>query len=193
MWQMRKRRQRPKPVTLRDQFSVEVGDDVLVRNKESNKLWVAHILRMTKIKGRISVEVRWYYRMEEILSKAPSFIGDKEFIISDHYGFVDGETISEKCRVHTFSAYQGISSDKLEENDYYWRFEYSPVLHKFKEVSVPVYWECQLPENPDKMMVMCSNCDKWYHRECVNLQESDPDKLSEMDFCCPTCTSLLNI
>ena len=36
--------------------------------------------------------------------------------------------------------------------------------HKMK-----VYCTCRLPNNPQKSMVCCDRCRKWFHKECMGL------------------------
>ena len=36
-----------------------------------------------------------------------------------------------------------------------------PAEKEFKPDRVPVYCSCEMPYNPDQMMVMCKICEEW--------------------------------
>eukprot|EP00730_Choanoeca_flexa_P002670 TRINITY_DN11125_c1_g2_i7.p1 TRINITY_DN11125_c1_g2~~TRINITY_DN11125_c1_g2_i7.p1 ORF type:complete len:161 (+),score=8.49 TRINITY_DN11125_c1_g2_i7:64-546(+) len=57
---------------------------------------------------------------------------------------------------------------------------------KLKE-PLPLYCLCRKPCNPDRTMIACDICQKWYHAKCVKLTEAQAQTL-EVWFC-PSCTS----
>ncbi|KAL3625050.1 hypothetical protein CASFOL_031718 [Castilleja foliolosa] len=49
------------------------------------------------------------------------------------------------------------------------RFEYKPLpLELFRRIALQ-YCKCEMPYNPDDLMIQCEECKDWYHPECVDL------------------------
>ncbi|MBA0712796.1 hypothetical protein Golax_011871 [Gossypium laxum] len=123
-----------------------------------------YVARVEKIesdsRNNVKVRVRWYYRPEESLGGRRQFHGAKELFLSDHYDVQSAQTIEGKCIVHSFKNYSKLENVGAE--DYFCRFEYKAVTGAFTPDRVAVYCKCEMPYNPDDLMVQCEVCKDWY-------------------------------
>ncbi|XP_050214663.1 chromatin remodeling protein EBS [Mercurialis annua] len=140
---------------------VQVGDCVLIRPSGTGKPpYVAKIEGIKDdIRNNVKVGVRWYYRPEEAKGGRRQFHGTKELFLSDHYDEQSGQTIEGKCIVHSFKNYRVLGN--VGADDYYSRFEYNPTTGDFTPDRVAVYCKCEMPYNPDHLMVRCDRCTDW--------------------------------
>ncbi|KAF5782736.1 putative chromatin regulator PHD family [Helianthus annuus] len=164
------------------------GDSVLMRSAENEKApYVARVESIeADVKGNVKVRVRWYYRPEESMGGRRQFHGIKELFLSDHYDVQSAHTIEDKCIVHTFKNYT-----KLEDvgpEDYFCRFEYKAATGGFTPDRVAVYCKCEMPYNPDDLMVQCEACKDWYHPGCLNMTIEQAKQLDS--FMCYECSSI---
>lgn len=60
-----------------------------------------------------------------------------------------------------------------------------PFLFAIKP-KLSVFCTCKQPQNPDRVMIQCDACDKWYHDTCIKA--SDEDKAADV-WRCPKCTA----
>ncbi|XP_031262180.1 chromatin remodeling protein EBS [Pistacia vera] len=166
---------------------VKVGDCVLMRPSDTGK--PPYVARIEKIesdaRSNIKVRVRWYYRPEESLGGRRQFHGAKELFLSDHYDVQSAHTIEGKCIVHSFKNYTKLENVGAE--DYYCRFEYKAATGGFTPDRVAVYCKCEMPYNPDDLMVQCEGCKDWYHPACVGMTIEEAKKLEH--FVCSECSS----
>ena len=44
-----------------------------------------------------------------------------------------------------------------------------------KNIFIPLYCICGLPELYDDKMIQCITCDQWYHFKCINMKKIDPE------------------
>ncbi|MCO5552933.1 hypothetical protein L7F22_006452 [Adiantum nelumboides] len=50
-----------------------------------------------------------------------------------------------------------------------------------------LYCKCEMPYNPDDLMVQCEECKDWFHPACMNLT---PEQVNKLDhFYCSDCTN----
>lgn len=166
---------------------VRAGDSVLMRSSEGEKNpYVARVENIeADMKGNVKVKVRWYYRPEESMGGRRQFHGIKELFLSDHFDIQSAHTIEDKCIVHSFKNYT-----KLEDvgpEDYFCRFEYKAATGGFTPDRVAVYCKCEMPYNPDDLMVQCEACKDWYHPTCLNMTTDQAKHLDS--FTCSECTS----
>uniref|UniRef100_A0A7I4DKQ0 BAH-PHD domain-containing protein n=1 Tax=Physcomitrium patens TaxID=3218 RepID=A0A7I4DKQ0_PHYPA len=166
-----------------------VGDTVLMRGQDPEK--PPYVAKIEKIEadGRnnsnVKVRCRWYYRPEESMGGRRQFHGTKELFLSDHYDIQSADTIEGKCTVHTFKNYTKLESVGAE--DYFCRFEYKASTGGFTPDRVAVYCKCEMPYNPDDLMVQCEICKDWFHPSCMSMT---PDQVKKMEkFFCPDCIS----
>ncbi|XP_021969934.1 chromatin remodeling protein EBS isoform X1 [Helianthus annuus] len=140
---------------------VRVGDSVLMRSAENEKNpYVARVESIeADVKGNVKVRARWYYRPEESIGGRRQFHGIKELFLSDHYDVQSAHTIEDKCIVHTFKNYTKL--DGVGPEDYFCRFEYKAATGGFTPDRVAVYCKCEMPYNPDDLMVQCEACKDW--------------------------------
>ncbi|VVB07776.1 unnamed protein product [Arabis nemorensis] len=166
---------------------VRVGDCVLMRPSDAGK--PPYVARIEKIeadaRNNVKVHCRWYYRPEESLGGRRQFHGAKELFLSDHYDVQSAHTIEGKCIVHTFKNYTKLENVGTE--DYYCRFEYKAATGAFTPDRVAVYCKCEMPYNPDDLMVQCEGCKDWYHPACVGMTIEEAKKLEH--FACTECSS----
>nr|GMD10157.1 chromatin remodeling protein EBS-like isoform X1 [Ipomoea batatas] len=170
---------------------VKAGDCVLMRPPESGT--ASYVARVEKIeadnRNNVKVRVRWYYRPEESMGGRRQFHGAKELFLSDHFDVQSADTIEGKCTVHTFRAY--VKLQNVGTEDYYCRFEYKAATGAFIPDRVAVYCKCELPYNPDDLMVQCEECKDWYHPTCVGMSVEQTKQLDQ--FVCSDCASDPNV
>ncbi|OEL26977.1 Chromatin remodeling protein EBS [Dichanthelium oligosanthes] len=141
---------------------VRAGDCVLMRPSDSdNQPYVARVEKMEADgRGSVRVRVRWYYRPEESKGGRRQFHGAKELFLSDHFDLQSAHTIEGKCIVHSFKNYTKL--DNVGPEDFFCRFEYKAATGSFTPDRVAVYCKCEMPYNPDDLMVQCDICKDWY-------------------------------
>ncbi|XP_056171197.1 chromatin remodeling protein EBS-like isoform X1 [Syzygium oleosum] len=165
---------------------VRPGDSVLMRPSESDK--PPYVARVEKIeadhRNNVKVHVRWYYRPEESAGGRRQFHGAKELFLSDHYDVQSAHTIEGKCVVHTFKNYTKL--ENVEAEDYFYRFEYKAATGGFTPDGVAVYCKCEMPYNPDDLMVQCEECKDWFHPSCMGMTIEDAKTLDR--FLCSDCS-----
>ncbi|XP_017424634.1 chromatin remodeling protein EBS-like [Vigna umbellata] len=165
---------------------VRVGDHVTMRPPDTNK--APYVARVEKIepcrKNDVKVHVRWYYRPEDSIEGRRRFHGVKELFLSDHYDVQSAHAIEGKCVVHSFKNYTKLQDVAAE--DYYYRFEYEAATGTFTPDRVVVYCKCEMPYNPDVLMVQCEECKNWYHPACVDMTAEDAEKLEQ--YVCSECS-----
>ncbi|GMN36395.1 hypothetical protein TIFTF001_005993 [Ficus carica] len=166
---------------------VRAGDCVLMRPSDTGK--PPYVARIEKIeadnRNNVKVRVRWYYRPEESMGGRRQFHGAKELFLSDHYDVQSAHTIEGKCVVHSFKNYTKLENVAAE--DYYCRFEYKAATGGFTPDRVAVYCKCEMPYNPDDLMVQCEGCKDWYHPACVGMTIEEAKNLEQ--FVCSECSS----
>lgn len=158
-----------------------------MRPSENDK--APYVARVEKIEAGSNnhtyVHVTWYYRPEESMGGRRQFHGSKELFLSDHHDVQSAHTIEGKCTVHTFKNYTKL--ENVGPDDYYCRFEYKAATGAFMPDRVAVYCKCEMPYNPDDLMVQCEQCKDWYHPACVGLTSEQTKQLA--DFVCSDCSS----
>ncbi|GFP79584.1 lysine-specific demethylase phf2 [Phtheirospermum japonicum] len=158
-----------------------------MRPSDSNK--PPYVAKVEKIecdhRNNVKVRVRWYYRPEESNGGRRQFHGAKELFLSDHYDVQSAHTIEGKCIVHTFKNYTKLENVGTE--DYFCRFEYKAATGGFTPDRVAVYCKCEMPYNPDDLMVQCEGCKDWFHPSCMGMDIEEAKKLDE--FLCSDCSS----
>ncbi|CAN1811262.1 Chromatin remodeling protein EBS [Linum perenne] len=163
---------------------VKVGDCVLMRPSDTGKPpYVAKIEAIeSDARNNVKVRVRWYYRPEESLGGRRQFHGAKELFLSDHYDIQSAHTIEGKCTVHSFKNYTKLENVGAE--DYFCRFEYKAATGGFTPDRVAVYCKCEMPYNPDDLMVQLALFCR-YHPACVGMTIEEAKKLDH--FVCSEC------
>ncbi|XP_027085783.1 chromatin remodeling protein EBS-like [Coffea eugenioides] len=164
---------------------VRAADCVLMRPSEIDK--APYVARVEKIeadnRSNCKVRVRWYYRPEESLGGRRQFHGAKELFLSDHLDVQSADTIEGKCIVHTFKNYTKL--ENVTPEDYYCRFEYKAATGAFLPDRIAVYCKCEMPYNPDDLMVQCDGCKDWFHPDCVGMSIEQAKQLDM--FVCSDC------
>ncbi|KAI4372308.1 hypothetical protein MLD38_010553 [Melastoma candidum] len=165
---------------------VKAGDCVLMRPSDPGK--PPYVAKVEKIEAdqlsNVKLKVMWYYRPEESIGGRRLFHGAKELFLSDHFDVQSAHTIEAKCIVHSFKNYTKL--DHVRPEDYYCRFEYKAATGAFIPERVAVYCKCEMPYNPDDLMVQCEGCKDWYHPSCVDLTIEEAKKLDH--FVCVECS-----
>ncbi|KAL8239377.1 hypothetical protein R6Q59_015944 [Mikania micrantha] len=167
---------------------VRPGDCVLMRPSDSDK--PPYVARVEKLeadhRNNVTVRVRWYYRPEESTGGRRQFHGVKELFLSDHYDVQSAHTIEGKCIVHSFKNYTKL--DNVGTEDYFCRFEYKAAAGCFIPDRVAVYCKCEMPYNPDDLMIQCEGCKDWFHPNCMGMAIEEAKKLDL--FLCSDCSSV---
>ncbi|KAE9457903.1 hypothetical protein C3L33_10222, partial [Rhododendron williamsianum] len=163
------------------------GDCVMMRPSDTNK--PPYVARVEKIeadhRNNVKVRVQWYYRPEESMGGRRQFHGAKELFLSDHFDVQSAHTIEGKCIVHSFKNYTKLENVGAE--DYFCRFEYKASTGGFTPDRVAVYCKCEMPYNPDDLMVQCEGCKDWFHPSCMGMTIEEAKKLEH--FSCSECYS----
>eukprot|EP00475_Leptophrys_vorax_P025791 TRINITY_DN36060_c1_g1_i2.p1 TRINITY_DN36060_c1_g1~~TRINITY_DN36060_c1_g1_i2.p1 ORF type:complete len:203 (-),score=6.84 TRINITY_DN36060_c1_g1_i2:340-948(-) len=172
--------------------TLKVGDTVMLRPPaEDTPPYVARIEGIEVEKSDVKVRLRWFYRPEESLGGRRNFHGSKELFLSDHMDVCSMDAVEGVCRVHSFKNYVKLGA--VEPDDYFYRFEYKAATGTFKPDHVAVYCVCEMPYNPDDLMVQCEACKDWFHPNCIHLT---PEQVKRMtNFTCEKCateTSTIN-
>ncbi|KAL0376171.1 UNVERIFIED_CONTAM: Chromatin remodeling protein SHL [Sesamum calycinum] len=148
--------------------TIRPGDCVLMRPSDSSK--PSYVARVEKIEAdsrgtNVKIHVRWYYRPEESIGGRRQFHGSKELFLSDHFDIQSADTIEGKCTVHSFKSYTKL--DAVGNDDFFCRFEYNSSTGAFNPDRVAVYCKCEMPYNPDDLMVQCEGCSDWWIQNAV--------------------------
>ncbi|KAI3836122.1 hypothetical protein MKX03_028101 [Papaver bracteatum] len=167
---------------------IKAGDCVLMRPPDTDK--APYVAKVEKIeadsRNNVKVKVRWYYRPEESIGGRRPFHGAKELFLSDHFDVQSALTIEGKCTVHSFKNYSKIQNVGTE--DYFCRFEYNASTGGFAPERVAVYCICEMPYNPDDLMVQCEGyCRDWFHPSCIGMTTVQAKNLGR--FLCADCSS----
>uniref|UniRef100_A0A7C8ZC29 Uncharacterized protein n=1 Tax=Opuntia streptacantha TaxID=393608 RepID=A0A7C8ZC29_OPUST len=170
--------------------TIRPGDCVLMRPSEPSKpSYVARVERIESSSdaraGSVRVHVRWYYRPEESIGGRRQFHGSKELFLSDHFDVQSADTIEGKCTVHSFKGYTKL--DAVGNDDFFCRFEYNSATGAFTPDRVAVYCKCEMPYNPDDLMVQCEGCSDWFHPACIEMTTEEAKRLEH--FFCQNCSS----
>ncbi|XP_024028958.1 chromatin remodeling protein SHL isoform X1 [Morus notabilis] len=168
--------------------TIKAGDCVLMRPSDQGK--PSYVARIDRIEAdsrgaNVKVHVRWYYRPEESIGGRRQFHGSKEVFLSDHYDVQSADTIEGKCTVHSFKSYTKL--DAVGNDDFFCRFEYNSSTGAFNPDRVAVYCKCEMPYNPDDLMVQCEGCSDWFHPACIEMTPEEAKRLDH--FFCEGCSS----
>uniref|UniRef100_A0A7N0UMD8 BAH domain-containing protein n=1 Tax=Kalanchoe fedtschenkoi TaxID=63787 RepID=A0A7N0UMD8_KALFE len=186
-----------------------VGDNILLKAPKGKKPYVAKVIEITaddkQGKNNVQIEGRWYYRPEDAKGGRRNFHGKNELFLSNHVDTQLPESIEGKCNVCTFEEY--LKLDVVENTDYFYRLQYDPNTQQFNPNRLEVYGTlnfqhnpffyhyilltvrrtcvCELPVNPDLMLVKCDICSGRFHPECVDISRKEAQSLET--FICITC------
>ncbi|XP_059647639.1 chromatin remodeling protein SHL-like isoform X2 [Cornus florida] len=154
--------------------TIRAGDCVLMRPSDPGK--PSYVAKLEKIESdsrgaNVKIHVRWYYRPEESIGGRRQFHGSKELFLSDHYDVQSADTIEGKCTVHSFKSYTKL--DAVGNDDFFCRFEYNSSTGAFNPDRVAVYCKCEMPYNPDDLMVQCEGCTDWSYFEYAVFMEAN--------------------
>ncbi|GMH40234.1 hypothetical protein BSKO_08138 [Bryopsis sp. KO-2023] len=182
------------PSFVHGQYSFKRDDCALINaGGAATKAYIGRIRSITAKGGadNVKIQIAWFYRPEETKSGRQAFHGEKEVFQSDHLDWCHKNAIIGKCRVLTLEGYQNLTA--IGENDFYCRFFYSPSSGEFSPDDVPVFCLCEMPYNPDRVMIACDKCDEWFHPECLGLSKGEVDQVvrSSQPFVCPQCVAQL--
>lgn len=181
-----KKKSAEKPTSfVHNKVTYKVGDCCLVRGENVDMPFVGKIKDISMSGRSVKVQMAWFYRPEEAQGGRKAFHGERELFRSDHLDWALASTIQSKCRVHSLKSYQALK--KVDDEDFYARFTYVPTTHEYRPDKVPVYCLCEMPYNPDMFMVMCNNCEEWYHPRCLGFDNNEvPD-----NFVCKLCAETM--
>ncbi|XP_020582780.1 chromatin remodeling protein EBS-like isoform X3 [Phalaenopsis equestris] len=148
-----------------------------------------YVARVEKIeadqRNKVNVRIRWYYRPEDSIGGRRQFHGARELFLSDHYDVQSAHTIEDKCVVHSFKNYTKL--EDVGSEDFFCRFEYKVLTGGFTPDRVAVYCKCEMPYNPDTLMVQCEGCKDWFHPACMDMTIEQAKTLDQ--FLCLDCAA----
>ncbi|XP_039686705.1 chromatin remodeling protein EBS isoform X1 [Medicago truncatula] len=166
---------------------VRAKDCVLLRRTDAIKPIIARVEKFEQDNmNRMRVYVRKYYRPEETIEGRVCFHGDKELFLSNHYDVHSADTIEGKCFVHNLKNYMKL--EVVGANDYYSRFWYNAFTGAMTPERVEVLCKCEMPYNPDRLMVLCGSCNERYHPKCVGMPFEEAMKSEDFRFVCSKCS-----
>ncbi|TQV95851.1 Bromo adjacent region [Cordyceps javanica] len=166
-----------------DEFIFVANDDAIERQKSGKipkhqvgpgDFWVARILEIrASDEHHVYARVFWMYSPDELPAatmsgkKTPAgrqpHHGMNELIASNHMDIINVVSVVQHARVN-----QWIESDEEEIQDaLYWRQALECQTSQLS--SIDLLGCCQMPANPDKTLVGCTNgdCGEWMHLECL--------------------------
>lgn len=166
-----------------DQFIFVANDDAIERQKSGKipkhqvgpgDFWVARILEIrASDEHHVYARVFWMYSPDELPAatmsgkKTPAgrqpHHGINELIASNHMDIINVVSVVQHAKVN-----QWIESDEEEIQDaMYWRQAFE--CQTLQVSPIDLLCRCQMPANPDKTLVGCTNgdCGKWMHIECL--------------------------
>jgi hypothetical protein len=132
----------------------------------------------------LRLKVAWFYRPEEAVGGRKAFHSARELFRSDHRDWVGAASILGRCRVLDLRAFQALPA--TSDADFFYRFSYRAATQRFQPRRVPVFCRCEMPYNPDLLMVECAHCVEWFHPACVGLECADAAAVPR-GFVCPDC------
>ncbi|KAD6794378.1 hypothetical protein E3N88_05274 [Mikania micrantha] len=150
----------------------------------------SYVAKVEKIESdargsNVKVHVQWYYRPEESIGGRRQFHGSKEVFLSDHHDVQSADTIEAKCTVHTFKSYTKLQA--VGNDDFFCRFDYNSATGAFNPDRVAVYCKCEMPYNPDDLMVQCDGCTDWFHPACIEMTPEEAKQIEH--FFCGNCST----
>ena len=134
------------------------------------------------------MRVSWFYRPEEAAGGRKAFHSMRELFESDHLDWVGAASITGRCRVSDLRAFQSLPAPS--DTDFFVRFTYRAAGRRFTPARVPVFCKCEMPYNPDHVMIECVACADWYHPECIGMARVDAGVHSR-GFTCPICVEYM--
>jgi hypothetical protein len=163
-------------------LSYNVGDTVFAMGSEPGEHYIAKVVAVKLPE----VKLQWFYKPEDVTGGRQKWHSRKELFESKTCDWNPIACLMGACNVHTLDKFEELQ--EICDMDYFTRFRYKPETGSFIPDAVPVYCICETPYNPDKDMVECSECNDWFHHECVNYCPALSGPPSK-EFCCPDCTS----
>ncbi|KAI1820356.1 hypothetical protein F4861DRAFT_72759 [Xylaria intraflava] len=141
---------------------------------KSDDDWVARILEIrASDEHHVYARVYWMYSPDELppgtqegtksIQGRQPYHGQNELIASNHMDVINVVSVTAQATVNQWDE---TNEDEVQQA-LYWRqgfevrsMELSPALPRCK---------CELPENPDKRLINCTNseCNKWLHDDCL--------------------------
>nr|XP_043620046.1 chromatin remodeling protein EBS-like [Erigeron canadensis] len=167
--------------------TIRPGDCVLMGPPDLNTPpYVAKIVTIQSLDNNVEVKVRWYYRPEETKGGRTPYHGVNEVFLSDHFDTQSVHSIVGTCTVHSYLSY--IRRGVVDHNkDFFSRFKYFPTTGKFDPDRARVYCICEMPYNPDFLMIECEDCNDWYHPDCIGMSVDEAKQLDH--FICQICVA----
>ncbi|MFS7960944.1 putative BAH domain-containing protein [Helianthus anomalus] len=106
------------------------------------------------------VRIRWYYLPDETKQGMRSFHGIKDVLLSNHYDVRSIHTIQGKCVGYSLENYMNLKLVGVD--DYFCQSDYNYVEKCIVDAFVDVANDCEMPYNPDLLMVQCDGCKRMY-------------------------------
>eukprot|EP01147_Barroeca_monosierra_P000151 gene151-3542_t len=135
-------------------------DTVLVKGATRSQEYIAKIVRVfANADAEVFIELQWYYLPEDIPGGRKPYHGTDEIIQSNHTDVLSARVVNDLCAVLSLEEYEDMEKNK----------------EKFIKNGIelvgnpPRFCVCKQPYNPDRLMICCDKCDKWYHTSCMRV------------------------
>ncbi|OCK77517.1 hypothetical protein K432DRAFT_304029 [Lepidopterella palustris CBS 459.81] len=155
-----------------------VNDIVFIRSSDEDdpgpdapiKGWVARVLEVRAgDEQHVYLRIYWLYRPEDLPGGRKPYHGRNELIASNDMQIVDATTVNAKANVKHWVE-EDDKSELMDGDQLFWRQTYN-IRPKNNEtpLSLPKHCIDQVPCNPDRLLIQCSNpkCKKWLHAVCI--------------------------
>ncbi|CAD8045923.1 unnamed protein product [Paramecium sonneborni] len=156
-------------------LNIKQNSDIVIYTKEDGHC----VAKVIEIIGVIRfqqytpiIKIQWYYsknNLKKIIQKYLNCIGEKELFLSDHYDFIQPDTIISLAEVLDFKDLD--MKNIINDFTFFCRSFY-----RNKQIIPPIQkWSkhclCKLPMNPDQQYIQCDICYKWFHQQCLGIKQ----------------------
>ena len=153
-------------VVLDNQDIIKPDDTIQIKEVDDDHCYGV-VLRMWKDEeGKEMAEIQWYYKPKDIFQTIPAFIGRKELFISDHVDYIPVDSIIARAEIVSIDAY---FFNRRSDSTYFSRASYRFLEHELDPpfLQWPTICTCGGVLNPDLSYLVCAECFKVFHHQCV--------------------------
>jgi hypothetical protein len=155
----------------------EVGDIVFVKAERDDDPdpnapitgWLAKVLEVRALDpAHVYLRVFWMYRPEDLPLGRQPYHGQNEVIASNYMQIIDATTVEAKATIRRWKE-QEDKNEVLDGDELIWRqtLDITKKPESRQLSALPRHCIDQMPCNPDKLLIQCSNCEKWLHGPCI--------------------------
>ncbi|EMC95259.1 hypothetical protein BAUCODRAFT_72155 [Baudoinia panamericana UAMH 10762] len=155
--------------------SIGTGECILVKHDaaESQSIdvaaqWKAKVLDIKAFdQEHVYLRVAWLNRPEDLDTGRKAYHGKNELIPTNQLDVIDAMTVNGRLDVYHWEEADD-DSQMPDPDEHFWRQTYDFVTTKTFS-ALRLICTDRAPQNPDEMIVQCSNtdCRKWMHLRCI--------------------------